>query len=293
MKTRLGILITVLLLYCGEIMAQDELELTNLVKYTPSLLLSKGQTEIKVFNNLYTQTSFYDTDGEKQDLNERSTYFTSITQVLMGVSPRVNVGYMVFLRSVRLDKPESGPFSVLRFENNLKSRSVVNFAGPTIRFAPFVRNEHISFQSTFLMPMVDDQEGLKNGGPFVDFDKQYWWTQVFYDKILPNNFVLFLEADLIVRIDKAEPLKQSFVYNPLKVFFGRFMGSNWGIYAMAEWAPFWGDKDLLAAYYMQTGAGIKYQVLKNLELEAVYTLFPTGKNSGAGETYNFGLRFLR
>ncbi|MBL4656753.1 MAG: hypothetical protein JKX73_02045 [Flavobacteriales bacterium] len=281
------------LLSCGSTIAQDSEERSNLMKYTPSLLLAKGQTEIKVFNNLYTQTAFYNSRGEKQDLGERSTFFTSINQVLVGMTPKINVGVMVFLRAVSLANPSSSPFSVLQFKNGPNARTTVNFAGPTVRFAPFSQNKHISFQSTFLMTTAKDQEGVNNDSPFLDFDKHYWWTQVYYDKLLPNNFVLFLEADLVVRIDKSEPLKQSFVYNPLKVFFGRFMGSNWGIYVMTEWAPFWGDKELLAAYYMQTGGGIKYQVLKNLELEAVYTVFPTGKNSGAGKTFNFGLRFLR
>jgi len=53
-----------------------------------------------------------------------------------------------------------------------------------------------------------------------------------------------------------------------------------------------GDKDLLAAYYVQAGSGVKIQVLKSLELEAAYTVFPSGKNTGAGQTYNIGLRFL-
>ncbi|MBL4754206.1 MAG: hypothetical protein JKY52_11525 [Flavobacteriales bacterium] len=292
MKTRFRILLGILLLTFGEVGAQDEDDRSNLTKYTPSLLLSKGQTEVKVFNNLYTQTSFYDSETKKQELDERGTYFTAINQVLYGISPRVNIGYMLFFRSVRLDDAKSNPLSIFRFEKDLSSRTAVSFAGPTVRVSPFANNKHFSFQSTFLFPLVSDQEGAKSGGPFLDFDKHYWWTQFFYDKVLANNFVLFLEADLIVRIDKSEPFKQSFIYNPLKVFFGRFMGRNWGIYVMTEWTPFWGDKDLLAAYYVQAGSGVKVQVSKKLELEAAYTLFPSGKNTGAGQTYNLGLRFL-
>ncbi|MBT8195925.1 MAG: hypothetical protein KJO64_05830, partial [Bacteroidia bacterium] len=32
---------------------------TSLFKYTPASLLKPGQLEAKLFNNLYTQTSFY------------------------------------------------------------------------------------------------------------------------------------------------------------------------------------------------------------------------------------------
>lgn len=292
MKRAIALFFGLYLLSPTDVWAQDSDEQSNLMKYTPSLLLSKGQTEIKIFNNLYTQTAFYNASGKREVLNERSTYFTSINQVLVGVSSRINLGYMVFLRAVRVGKTETSPFSILQFENGPNARSTINFAGPTIRFSPLAENKHISFQSSFLTSIADDQEGVDNNRPFLDFDKHFWLTQFYYDKVFMNNFVLFLEADLIVRIDQGEPLKQSFVYNPLKVFFGKFMGSNWGIYLMTEWTPFWGDKELLAAYYTQSGAGIKYQVLKMLELEAVYTMFPAGKNSGSGQTFNFGLRFL-
>jgi len=293
MKIQFSILLVFLLFSYGTIRGQNDDDQSNLLKYTPSLLLSKGQTELKVFNNLYTQTAFYDAGGKKTPLDERSTFFTSINQILMGITPRLNVGYMVFFRSVRLDSPDSSPFQVFQSGEDSKSRSDINFAGPTVRFAPFKANKHLSFQSTYLMPTAYDQEGIDNNRPFLDFDKHYWWTQLYYDKVLPNYFVLFLEIDLVMRLDYTDLFKRSFVYNPVKLFFGKFLGSKWGVYTMAEWAPFWGDQEVLAAYYLQTGVGIKHQVHPNLELEAVYTLFPSGKNSGAGETFNFALRFLK
>ena len=276
--------------YCQE---DEQPENSNLLKYTPSLLLDKGQSEIKMFNNLYTQTSFYDASGSKTLLSERSTYFTSINQILIGISSKVNIGYLFFLRSVRIDKPASSPLSVFRFEQSPDSRTAVNFAGPTIRFSPFKNSKRISLQSSFLFPSAIDQEGINNRKPFLDFDKYFWWTQVFYDKILPNYFVLFAEIDLILRLDPKSVFTQSFVYNPVKLFFGKFIGTKWGVYTMAEWGPFWGDKEVLAAYYSQVGLGVKHQILPSLELEASYTLFPAGKNSGAGQTYNLGLRFLK
>ena len=52
------------------------IESDNLQAYTPSILLLPGQFEVKQFNNLYTQTAFFNEDGDKVNLNERPTYFT-------------------------------------------------------------------------------------------------------------------------------------------------------------------------------------------------------------------------
>jgi len=275
----------------GPINAQDSI--SNIQRYTPSVLLSKNQFEIKLFNNLYTQVAYFDQNGKKVNLSNRSTYFTDIIQFLYGASGRINVGMIAFLRSVRVDKVKSSPLSVLKFERSDDARTAFNFLGPFIRLNPFKSNKHLSFQSSFLFPTVSDQEGVIKGKPFLDFDKYYWWTQIFYDKMLPRHFVLFAETDIIFRIDKKEVFTKSFLYTPLKLFIGKFLGTGWGVYSMVEWAPFWGDKTLLEAFYLQLGIGTKYQLTSYLEAELLYTLFPIGKNAGAGQTYNLGLRFLR
>jgi long-subunit fatty acid transport protein len=48
----------------------------------------------------------------------------------------------------------------------------------------------------------------------------------------------------------------------------------------------------LTSDYAHTGLGAKYQVTKNLNLEASYTYFFTSMNGGAGSTYNLGIRII-
>jgi len=143
-------------------------------KYTPSILLEKGQYEIKAFNNLYTQTAYYNQNSEKIDDVRRSTYFTSIIHGLYGISPKVNLGVLAFFRSVRVDKVSSLPFSVLRFENSTDTRTTISQIGPIVRISPFRKNVNLSIQSTILFPLANDMEGVNNNKPFLDFDKYTW-----------------------------------------------------------------------------------------------------------------------
>ena len=261
--------------------------------YTPSVLLKKDQFEVKLFNNLYTQTAFFDENNRRVDQNTRATYFTGIGQLLYGFSSKTNAGLVFLFRSVRIDTSASSPLAVFKFERSSNTRTALSSVGPTIRFAPFKKSENLSLQSTLLFPVAPDLQGVSNGKPFLDFDKYLWWTQLYYDKLLPRHFLLFAEADLLIRVDKKFDLSKTIIATPLKLFLGKFLGEKWGIYSMVEWAPFWGNKPLLAAYYSQIGMGGKYQLLKNLELELLYTVFPFGKNQGAGKTFNFGIRYIR
>lgn len=262
-------------------------------KYSPSILLYKGQYEIKIFNNLYTQKAYFNQNSERIDDAGRSTYFTSIIHGLYGISEKVNLGVCTFFRSVRLDEVSSLPFSVLKFEKSTDTRTAISQIGPVVRFSPFQQNINLSVQSTILFPVAKDLEGISNNKPFLDFDKYTWWTQVFYDKIINNRWVIFAETDILLRLDKQFVLLNSIFSTPVKLFAGTYLTDNTGIYLMSEWAPVWGLKPLLAAYYLQSGMGVKYQILKNLELEILYTRFLAGKNQGAGETYNLGLKFIK
>jgi len=261
--------------------------------YTPSVLLKEDQVEVKIFNNLYTQTAFFDENSRRIDQNTRATYFTGIGQLLYGFSSKTNAGLVFLFRSVRIDTSISSPLAVFKFEGGSNTRTALSSVGPTIRFAPFKKNGNLSVQSTLLFPVSLDLQGISNGKPFLDFDKYLWWTQLFYDKLLPHYFLLFAEADLLIRVDRKFDLSKSIISTPLKVFIGKFLGEKWGIYSMVEWAPFWGYKPLLPAFIHKLALVGKYQLLKHLELELLYTIFPFGKNQGAGKTCNLGIRYIR
>ena len=49
---------------------------------------------------------------------------------------------------------------------------------------------------------------------------------------------------------------------------------------------------VIPANYTASGVGFKYQLLSNLNLELLYTNFWRGQNSGFGNTFNIGIKYL-
>jgi hypothetical protein len=263
-------------------------ERENLQAYTPSTLLKPGQIEIKFFNNLYTQTAYFDEGSNKTELNERSTYYTGIINFLYGLSPSFNIGFDLYIKSVLNDSESGSPLKVFKFSSDANLRSAATQIGPKLKATPIASIRNLSIQTTFLFPLASDLDGSDNPeSPFLDVDGNQWWTQIFYDYLFNNDFLLFLEGGLLFRFGSTF----DDVLTPVKVFFNYFPSQKWTIYTMAEFASFWKEGSV-SAFYNQYGLGGKYQVTSNFELEILYTKFVFGKSQGAGDTYNLGLRII-
>ncbi len=264
---------------------------SNLQVYTPSALFPAGQYEYKLFNNLYTQTSFYDADGEERDVNERQTYFTMIHEFFFGISPRVNIGIDLYLKSARFDDEDASPLEVLSFAGGPRHRSALSWISPKVKVAPFASLPGLSLQSTWVVPLAHDLEGqAADNKIFLEFNDAQWWIQIFYDLRFNEQLLLFAESGILWRIDSATDEPDNGFQTPLKLFLNYFPGSDATVYLSTQFTPDWGEG--LESYFTQAGLGAKYQLTDKVELEILYTRFPLGKNAGAGETYNFGLRFI-
>ena len=260
----------------------------NLQAYTPSTLLKPGQIEIKLFNNLYTQTAYYDEESKKKDQNSRSTYFTGIINSLYGISSDINIGLDVYIKSVRNDIESSSPFSLFKFSSDANASTALAQIGPKVKISPFKSLRSLAFQSTFLIALKSDLDGSEDAdSPYLDVDGSQWWTQIFYDYSLNNDFLLYFESGFFFRFDS--PYED--VYIPVKAFVNYYPSRNWTIYFPLEFTSYWKDSSI-SAYFNQTGLGGKYQLTFNFELEILYTKFIFGKSQGAGATYNLGVRFI-
>lgn len=287
---------------------------SNVQTFTPSVLLRKNQVELKVFNNLYTQKAWYNPEGNRAALNQRQTFYGGIVQFLYGASDksRINVGFDVNFKGVRYDADTtSSPLEVLSFTRTDTSRMALTSFGPKVKFSPFKKLDHFSIQSAFWVPVAPTLEGT----PWIDRDRYTWWNQFFYDYSFLKNFQVFTEADLLFYLSK-DRTKPHTLQTPLSLFLSWFPTGNSTVYGMIQYAPTYQEKASnnedaklglapfeykhqtnaewsYVGHYAQTGIGAKYQVLKNLEVELLYTNFFTGKAQGAGSTYNIGLRYLR
>ena len=278
-------------LVTSSVLAQETDDTRSLQEYTPSVLINEGQFEYKLFNNLYTQTQFFDESGSKKDAGERSSYFSSILNINYGISSNFTIGAEVWYKSVKIDDVNSSPFNVLMFTNSTTARSALSSVGPMIKFNPVKKWSHLSIQSTFLVNILSDPESKNLDQPFLDNNRHQWITKIYHDKIFANNFQIFTQLSTWVNIDKELSNENMGVAIPLDVFLSYFATPKLTAYWQNQiWPSFGGDG--LDSYFYQTGGGLKYLFWPNVELELLYTKFLFGENSGAGETYNLGIRIL-
>ena len=269
-----------------------ETELIDLQSYTPSVLLARGEYELKIFNNLYTQTAYFDENSDKIDQNGRSTYNTILTSFLYGITKNINLGFEVWIKSVRNDIVSSSPLEVFSFNNSITSRTAISGIGPKIKFSPFSSGffGKLSIQSTFLIPTEKYLVGSSTQ-PYLDSDSYLFLNQFFYDQKISDNFSFFGELDFWFRIDRNLEGRNNSFQIPVKGFLSYYPSNNLTLYYMLELSNKFGEGPT-TSYYSQTGVGLKYQLLPWLELEELGTIFYIGKNSGAGQTLNFGIRIV-
>lgn len=252
--------------------------------FRASRLLRKHQFELKIFNSLYTQKQF---DGFEQ-VNSRSSYFSSFIQYLHGSNKRYNLGVDFVIRSqVVNDLVANSPFKAIHASNfdeyrtnandtlrnsqGLKLQTTGRFGlshiGPKIKFHPFKNNRNISFQQTFYIPLDKNVDGST-----ISF------SQLFYDKLIGTRTQLFAELSLWT------PIAPTFRVGPfLKVFYSYFPTNRWTIYGMVGLPS-------------EIGVGTKYLVAKNFEIELLYTNYALQRvviKDRIAQTFNVGLRFMR
>ncbi len=265
----------------------------GLQSYTPSVLYDADEWELKVFHNHYRQQSSFGDNGLKRIQTGRGAevYATTINQFLIGLGGRVNIGADVWVKSVNLT--QSGA-----------RRTAVSGAGPKIKIAPIRSLDRLSYQMTFLFPVGNDLEGRAEDatfpGLFLEADRTLWLHQIFYDLSLGSKSQLFFQQALWVNLVRNSFRGSNYLQTQTSVFYNYFPDRRWTFYALTELFPTHYD-DLadrsraFGSFFIQSGAGAKYQLLPGrLELEALYTRFVAGSTgSGAGDTFNIGLRLIR
>ena len=251
----------------------------NAARYVVSSTIRKGSAEIKIFNNLYSQEA----------AGERSSFFTTSVSALYGVTNRFNFGFDLRYRRVRYDEAGTASnFAVLTEGGNF-SRTAISGFGPKVRFAPFNNLPNFSVQSALWIPLADELEG-GNGARFTDWNKATWFTQIFNDFPIGNNFSLFTELDVVLEdIGGAEGDTNRFS-TPFTGIFSYFPTPKATLYGLASYSPFWQEN---YDYFYQLGVGAKYQFTPNFEIELLATAFDNSfLNSVDGEagTVNLGIR---
>lgn len=289
-----------LIYYCAAICCLQVSAQSNVQTYTPSVLLQPGQTELSIFNNIYTQEGYRDSDSKFVDAGQQQTYYTGTIQFNYGASKnsRFNFGLDLNIQSVRLDPNQNASFfKVLQFEDTFFSRTAITNIGPRIKWKPLEAANGFSLSSAFWIPLADSMENY----PFLAWDRYTWWNQFFYDQKLTEKTRLFAEADLLFRFPRYN--NQSILLSiPTSLFLSWFPTDKSTVYVMSQYSPEFvrqpdmpavGAQSYYNSYFLQSGGGAKYQILPKLQLEFLYTNFIASQNAGAGATWNLGIKYIR
>ena len=262
----------------------------DLVRQSGGYILDKGGVEVILFNNLYTQEQFFTASGETVKLNDRTSFYAGIVEALYGVGERVNLGFDAFYEGVRKGDE---PLNTLAFDKSRRAHHALTGIMPKVKVAPFSSFQALTVESGLLIPTAKDPEADHHERPFLSNDDVEWWNAFFYVNNLSSDFQLFTEVSTIWRMDEAGAFSdQSAVRTPARIFLSWFPGGQWSLYGMGAYNPSWSGTGISPAFY-QNGLGVKYQLTRTLEVEGLYTNFLLGQNSGAGQTFNLGLRFQR
>jgi hypothetical protein len=253
---------------------------------TPSKLIAKGKYDVKWFNNLYTQTESTFSDGTEP----RETFFTSTVEGYTGVSDskHVNVGLVLEFRSNVIGDRDALDVFVFDGERGTARSGFTSFA-PSVKFVPLANVNNFSIQSSFFIPLVDNES---EEGVFLDQKGFIWQNRFFYDYTFSGDkFQLFTELNSELNFGDKE---QSFANNSLNltpgIFFSYFPSSKFTVLALAQHSQRLDLGNNFEQDFTAIGGGAKYQLTDAVNLEALYTNFIRGNNTGLGETFNLGVR---
>jgi hypothetical protein len=247
---------------------------------------------------LYTQSKSFQ-GGKKVPTGIRENYFSSINQFLIGISPGVNMGFDLWIKTVHIQSnPRDSPLRSLRFTHPNTDAAITGL-GPKIKLTPFNKLNRLSIQSTLLFPLRKDLENRTTNSAFLEFDRSLWINQIFYDKSIGDDFQLFFQVSTWTSFTRDSYRENNFIETPVSVFFSWFVTDRFTTYVQNEyWPSHYNDQNQsfnsFDNYFIQSGLGLKYQLIPGfLELESLYSNFWAGSDfKGAGETYNLGIRII-
>ncbi len=293
------IFIICILLTSISLFAQEESD-SNIQNYTPSKLLEKGKIDIKWFNNLYTQTRRND-KGNVFD-EPRSNYFTTSIEAFTGVSEskKFNLGLILEFRSNTLaGQSESSVFS---FKNEAgKARSGFGHIAPSIKISPFSSLSNFSIQSSIFIPVLKEES---NANGYLANKSFIWQNRFYYDYTFESKkFQLFSEfgtrfffGEKNENSDGSFNKNGGYANNSLEISPGIFLSyfpsnkSTVLVFAQQQVLIDLGSK--FSQNYTALGFGGKYQLSQTLNAELLYSKFVQGKDTGLGQSFNFGLRAI-
>ncbi len=276
-------------------------------RYFASNLYTKGEYEVNVFNNYYSQT---DPVGNSI---KRENFFSTFIQGLWGINGRLNVGLDLKFRSV-----SSGPTNTIGLFDALNIRTQDRTAteydnisesarfgitqiGPKIKYQPVKNIPGLTFQHSLYIPLLFNGEG---GGTkdYIDWGSPSFYTDLYFDHQLTQNVSLFLQLGIY-----GENLGETFLglkdgyyqlATPITTIINYFPTKKATVYFLVNSAPQFGfsrsngTTTTIPNHYNQYGLGCKYFITDHFQGEVLVTKFSSVVDGRKAATYNLGIRYF-
>ncbi|EAY31218.1 hypothetical protein M23134_04051 [Microscilla marina ATCC 23134] len=269
--------------------------LHNLQNYTPAVALKKGQFAYRFWNLLYTQKALYANDGVRFESSERITYFTSQHHFSYGISKHLQLDTEIWLKSVRADLPQNSPLQVYQFTGSDSIRTALTYAGAGVRWSPQPDKKRWSLVSKILIPLTPNLESIDIVQPFLAEDHFWWVNEIYFDQVVADKLYTFLQAGVWWSLPKTSSEQNSILRLPFRGILSYFASPviSANLQAGFTFHQQW-QQPQRSGYWGDLGIGLRWQIVPGaLELQADYQKYVLGKNQGAGETFNFGVRWIR
>lgn len=247
--------------------------------YKPSSLLALREVELKIFSNLYSQlVNTY-----------RSNYFTTYIQTLYGARPNLAVGFDLKFRTVNNgNENKVGLFDVYQSAAETVSRLGLTAVALKAKFVPFsIPNVSFSAQTALVLPIGKTLEGDQSLA-YLDNSGVGFYANIYFDKNFANKFSWFLSVSSLID-NITSSFDKTYWQMPIDGIINYYPSSSTNIYWLGELS--FNTQNI---NYAQTGIGVKYAVMRFVELELLYTFFTNRyvqEHNGFAQTINLGLRY--
>jgi hypothetical protein len=182
------------------------------------------------------------------------------------------------------------------------ARSGLTSFAPAIKFNPFKNVSNFTIQTAIHIPLVNNET---EDGVFFDQKSYIFQNRFFYDYTFPSgDWQLFTELNSEFSFGKEDSytpdfstsLEGGFANNSLRltpgVFLSYFPSQKFTILGLVQHSQLIDLGNDFEQDFTAVGGGAKYQLNKVLNIEALYTNFVRGRDTGLGQTFNIGLRAL-
>ena len=250
------------------------------IRYFTSYLYGRGQYELSVFNNYFSEI--------RGDVY-RSNFFTSFIRYTLGYSKKVNFSIDLKWRAVSFgDANLIGEFDALRHGNEGSTQvnnEEVTFRKigisaiiPRIKYQPINTRPNLSIQHSVAIPT-----NYGSDGAFLDWGSPSIYNDVFYDITTGSKSSIFLQLSIWLENIGGALFRQSDGYyqfsTPFTFIYQYFPSRKTTIYSLINVAPQWGysvteggnNVNAIEDGYQQLGLGIKQYVTEETQIELLYS----------------------